>query len=326
MKKSILSLIGATCFVPLQTLSAASLEMVSPADYKTYQNSHNDTVSMSVIESVGANWKQYSNYLGKAEQWIWLSNDNTQLYWYSPENGSQLLLNSGDRVGTQYEVDIDGCTDRATVAAKNRSINLTSGSYDDVTRLDFSGYCFDAGLKSAWFVSQLGLIKWTEDSLLGEVEFELAHAKVNGMSIPNHQGIELSAQFPAETIMLNEQGSVEAAVTLINHSDAPMTLDFTSGQTFEIYLYNEKDTLVSLWSTGKMFTQALHSLEIQPGEVQRFGGELELVDLDGEPLDIGSYRMKIEVKGSFAPETTSHNPIPLSAESVLHLDSIMTHQ
>ena len=74
-----------------------------------------------------------------------------------------------------------------------------------------------------------------------------------------------------------------------------------------------------------MFTQALHSMEIKPGEAERFGGALDLKDLNGQPLDIGTYKIKIEIKGSFSPEASSFSHIPLSSESVLHLDNMMTH-
>ena len=305
--------------------SADSYLMTSPADYRSFKSSQNQSLSMSLIDTKGGNWKQYSSYFGKKNQWLWLSNDGQEIYWFNESKNAELLLNASDPVGTEYRVKIDGCTDRATLASKSDKVRVAAGDFDRSVRLDFSGYCFDEGLESAWFVPGIGLVKWSKDSMIGPVVFELEHAKVGNMTLPNQEGIELSAQFPAETVMLNNQNTIEASITLINHSDETITLDFTSGQTFEIYLYDDNEQLVSLWSSDMMFTQALHSMEFKPGEAERFGGALDLKDLNGQPLDIGTYKIKIEIKGSFSPEASSFSHIPLSSESVLHLDNMMTH-
>jgi hypothetical protein len=316
---------GLSVAVATTITSAQSYTMTSPVDYRSYKNSHGGTVSVSVVESSGANWKQYSSYFGKENQWLWVSNDGQKVYWYNESEETDLLFDAKDPVGTEYLVRIDGCTDRAVLADKSATATTLAGTFSNALRLDFSGYCFDEGLESAWFVPNVGLVKWTQDSILGSVEFELEHAKVGSMTLPNQGGIELSAQFPSEPIILNQQQSVAASITLVNHSDETIRLDFTSGQTFEIYLYDDNDQLVTLWSKDRMFTQALHSIEIKPGGAERFGGELELTNLDGQSLDIGTYKLKIEIKGSYSPEASSFSHIPLSAESVLHIDNMMNH-
>ncbi|AKE52476.1 BsuPI-related putative proteinase inhibitor [Kangiella geojedonensis] len=306
-------------------VSADNFVMTSPTDYRSYKSSQGEVISVGLMETMGANWKQYSSYFGQENQWLWVSHDGNRVYWLNESQQLDLLFDGDDPVGTEYQVRIDGCTDRAVLAGKEANLSSSAGDFNDLVKLDFTGYCFDAGLKSAWFAPGIGLVKWAQDSVLGVVEFELEHAKVDRMTLPNQNGIELSAQFPAETVMLNQQKNVETSITLINHSDQTLTLDFTSGQTFEIYLYDDQGELVSLWSSDMMFTQALHSMDIKPGAAERFGGELELKDLDGQPLDIGSYKIKIEIKGNLSPEASSFSHIPLSSESVLHLDNMMTH-
>lgn len=316
---------GVSVAVVAFTTSAQNYTMTSPADYRSYKSSHGETVSVSVVDSSGAKWKQFSSYFGKENQWLWVSNDGQKVYWYNESEETDLLFDAKDPVGTEYPIRINDCTDRAVLAEKSTTATSSAGTFNNALRLDFSGYCYDAGLESAWFVPNIGLVKWTQDSILGSVEFELEHAKVGNMTLPNQGGIELSAQFPSEPVFLNQQQTVEATITLINHSEETIRLDFTSGQTFEIYLYDDNDQLVTLWSKDRMFTQALHSIEIKPGSAERFGGELELSNLDGEKLDIGTYKLKIEIKGSYSPEASSFSQLPLSAESVLHLDNMMNH-
>lgn len=317
--------LGLSLAVVATTTIAKSYTMTSPTDYRSYKSSHGGTLSVGVVNSSGANWKQYSSYFGKKNQWLSVSNDGQKVYWLTEAQEAELLFDAQDSVGTEYRVRIDGCTDRAVLSEKSASAITSAGAFHNALRLDFSGYCFDEGLESAWFVPNLGLVKWTQDSILGSVEFELEHAKVGNMTLPNQGGIELSAQFPAEPIILNQQQAVEATITLMNHSDETIRLDFTSGQTFEIYLYDDNEQLVTLWSKDRVFTQALHSMDIKPGEAKRFGGELKLSNLDDQKLDIGTYKLKIEIKGSYSPEAKSFSHIPLSAESVLHIDNMMKH-
>ncbi|WP_223669641.1 BsuPI-related putative proteinase inhibitor [Kangiella shandongensis] len=307
-----------------QMAVAAPYIMVSPDDYQSFKSSHNTSITSSIIDAKGAHWKQYSNFLGKKNAWLWVSSDGQQLYWKNDDGSKQLLVDFDDTIGTKYDVQIGGCTHSATLAQKGGTVTSSAGQFEDAVQLSFSGYCFDEGLESAWFVPQIGLVRWNQDSILGSVAFELQHAKVDGMTVPNHKGLELTAQFPSEPIIGGQQSTVEAYITLRNHSERTVSLDFRSGQTFDIYLYDEHDQLVQQWSRDRMFTQALQTIDIQPGEVKRFGDEVELIDQNGKPLDIGTYRLKVEIVGSYSPEASAFSQQHLSAEAPLYIDKMMT--
>lgn len=143
------------------------------------------------------------------------------------------------------------------------------------------------------------------------------------MNYPAYKGIEVSASFPAETVMLNEADSVEAYMTLTNQTSEPIELTFNSGQLFDIYLYDSNDQLVSQWSNGRMFTQAFQTITLHPGQQERFGDKLELKDLSGNPLDVGTYKIKIEVKTSTKASGELFQLIPFEAEGQLQLDGMM---
>lgn len=153
------------------------------------------------------------------------------------------------------------------------------------------------------------------------MDYELEYAKLAGMNYPKYEGIEVVANFPAETVMLNETDSIEAYITLINQTAKPIELTFNSGQLFDIYLYDKNDRLVSQWSNGRMFTQAFQTVMLEPGQKKRFGDDLDLKDLKGNQLDIGSYKLKIEVKTSTKASGALFQLIPFEAEGQLNLDS-----
>ncbi|AOE50299.1 BsuPI-related putative proteinase inhibitor [Kangiella sediminilitoris] len=324
MKKSVeIVALSALVFTSQLALSA-SYTMVSPEDYQTFKNNRNQSITSSVIDSKGAHWKKYSSFLGKDNVWLWVSNEGDVLYWETESNNKKLLVDFNDPAGTQYNVQLDGCNDTATIVQKQQSLVTSAGEFKNAVELKFSGYCFDEGLDSAWFVPNVGLVEWTQDSLLGPVTFELQHAKVGGMTIPTHDGLEMTAQFPSEPVIINNQSTAEAYLTLRNHSDKLITLHFNSGQTYDIFLYDEQGELVQQWSHGMMFTQALQDIHLRPGDVHRFGGEIKLTDFKGNPLDVGTYRLKIEIVGHYGPEGSAFSQESLSAEAPLNIDKMMT--
>lgn len=139
------------------------------------------------------------------------------------------------------------------------------------------------------------------------------------MRLPNQENIELVAQFPSKTVLLDQQTSVEAHITVTNHSDDSVSIEFNSGQTFDIYLYDEQDILMNQWSADRMFTQALHSIEIKPGTSERFGGELALVNQADELLALGNYRLRIEIKGILNVKNRALTEASLSSQTSLEL-------
>lgn len=134
------------------------------------------------------------------------------------------------------------------------------------------------------------------------------------------QAIEIQSEFPSASVSLKDEASIEAYITLTNHSQHTLILDFPSSQTFDIFLFDQDNETVCQWSADKMFMQALQSVSIEPGRSQRFGGLLDLLDLERMPLIPGSYGIQIEVLGGATLDGKEVTK-PLIAESGLQLIS-----
>lgn len=303
--------------------SAAAGEIDSFNDYKEFNSSNGQSRTVALSDRYGSQWKSISQYLGK--QALWLKTTGNTISTLSQNGNPVKLVNLSDSVGTTYTVNLDNCTKLATVAEKAQPITTLAATFDSVVRIDFIGYCNDAGLLSAWFSQDVGLIKWSEQTIAGPVDYELEYAKLAGMNYPDYEGIEVSASFPAETVMLNQTDSVEAYITLTNQTAEPIELTFNSGQLFDIYLYDSNDNLVNQWSNGRMFTQAFQTITLEPGQKKRFGDSIGLTDLEGNQLDIGSYKLRIEVKSSTRASGSLFQMIPFEAEGQVNLDSMMNH-
>jgi len=320
-QNNIINLLFATSIIAVSSAKAGEVDSFN--DYKEFTSNYGQSKTVALSDRFGSQWKQVSNYLGK--EVMWLKTSANSISTLSQQSRSVKLVNFNDPIGTRYSVNLDSCTQSAILAGQVQSMTTLAANFDSVVRVEFDGYCNDAGLVSAWFSPEAGLIKWTEQTIAGTVDYELEYAKLAGMNYPAYEGIEVSANFPAEPIMLNETDSVEAYITLSNQTSEPIELTFNSGQLFDIYLYDSNDKLVNQWSSGRMFTQAFQTIILESGQNKRFGDSLELKDLDGNQLDIGSYKLKIEVKTSTKASGALFQLIPFEAEGQLNLDSMMNH-
>jgi len=60
--------------------------------------------------------------------------------------------------------------------------------------------------------------------------------------------------------------TVVMSITVVNPFDEPVTLQFTSGQTYDFAIWDSNGQKVWQWSDGKVFTQALQQRELAAGD------------------------------------------------------------
>ena len=300
-------------------LSANDYLMSQEGDEKTFSTRNTESV-VKIVDTYNGNWKRYSTFLGKANQWLWSSETNQEVYWLDSNNKYQLLVDFADSVGSSYEVNIDTCTTKAIIAEKNVSLFVDAGRFENTVRLSFEGPCADGGLLDAVFAPGVGLVSYTEQSIAGPVKTEIVSGNVDGVVYPLFTGIEMRAEFPAGTVLSNVQDKVSAYITLSNNSNRAETFVFPSSQLFAIVIFDAKGEEVNRWSANKRFMMAIQEVEIAAGSEERFGGVIELRNLNGQTLDVGSYRIRIELKGSNKPVASVFTAIPFSAESPLYID------
>ncbi|MHB1416094.1 MAG: BsuPI-related putative proteinase inhibitor [Chloroflexota bacterium] len=82
---------------------------------------------------------------------------------------------------------------------------------------------------------------------------------------------------------------VKFTVTVKNDGSAPAALQFNSGQRFDIVVLDAQGNEVWKWSNGMMFTMALGTLELQPGESKSFDATWDQKDGKGAQVGAGHY-------------------------------------
>ena len=303
--------------------SANSYLAWSTQDHGIFTSSRGGEHDVQVIDSYGDGWQKFSRFLGQGERWVWTRADSEVIYVYNNERrANEKLVSFADPVGKHYSVTLDSCTTSATLAEKNLSLDIAAGAFRNVVRMEFSGNCADAGVKQAWFAPEVGVVQWEEQSIMGPVVHVFARGAVAGKQYPV-PALQLIADLPRAHQVLANGSNINAGLTAVNNSASDMTLRFASGQEFEISLLSLSGELLNSWGANKRFIQAEHDVVIKAGGSHYFGGELALAALSGEALDVGTYLLRIELKGSHAPKATAFAPEALKVEAPLFLDRRM---
>jgi hypothetical protein len=104
---------------------------------------------------------------------------------------------------------------------------------------------------------------------------------------------------------------VALTLAVINAGRAPVTLQFSSGQKYDFEV-RRAGQVVWRWAADRMFTQALTSMTLAPGERKAFTETWKQVGNDGQAVPAGSYEV-------VATLTTMEKPQPRSTALTLRI-------
>lgn len=123
------------------------------------------------------------------------------------------------------------------------------------------------------------------------VALALAYLKEN-----NYVEIEDDALYPRLDTVVEEDG-ISFLFELVNPSDFDQTILYTSGQRFDMNVYNDLGDQVYNWSSNKSFIMMLEEIVIEKGSYQPYEISWDYKDLTGKKLPAGTY--KVMVNSSF---------------------------
>ena len=290
------------------------------------------THESQVLDTDGPNWKLFSDFLGQGETWVWTDASSEDVLFYNEDlNRTYRLANFSASVGTRWNHRFGACNTSATIGARGETVSTLAGSFANAIRLDFSSSCADAGIGSAWFAKGVGLVKWNEQSIAGPRETSLIEADIAGVrygatNTADTNGLEIKASFPGPRVLANVTPSVPVQLELTNNGSTPIEMHFNSSQMFEITIHDAQGEQVNAWSATRRFIQMMQTVQIAPGATQVFGGEIDLISLQtNAPLEVGSYTLRIELRGHDTPAASAFTQgTPYAAEAPLYVDYRMT--
>jgi hypothetical protein len=321
-----------TSFVLIFTLGLFA-NSVSANDYLIHKNDDSsiftqgtsDTI-LKIVDQSGAGWKQYSDFLGNQNQWVWT--DNTNQFWlYNESQESSYIFADLDAVvGTEYEIDFNDCTTKSQITGNDLTVQTIAGPLSNVIEVSFSGPCTDAGLTTALFAPGIGVISYGFSTIAGPITYQLDSAYIAGVHYQREQvssDISIMMDYSRNIVMLDEQNSLDVFMTIKNNSEKDYVLSFNSSQFFDIELINNADQIIYSWAADKRFLQYINEVIIPAGGQHQFGAAIKLQDTNYRLLDVGSYIVKLTLKGGEKHTASSFSSMPLSVQFPIHVDQRM---
>lgn len=115
-----------------------------------------------------------------------------------------------------------------------------------------------------------------------------AHAGDAGV---DNSELKLNLELSDLIVKTNEELIVD--LELLNKSQEDIVLNFSSAQSYEIYIKNWQKEVIYTWSADKMFTQAFKEITIEAGERQSFQEKIA-----AHQFSAGVYFLEAEIKSS----------------------------
>lgn len=136
-------------------------------------------------------------------------------------------------------------------------------------------------------------------------------------SVPVNGGSELRAESSFNVEAAVHEDHTKVKLLLHNQGNQPLLLTFPSSQQFEVIIQRASGEELYRYSKGKMFSQALTRVELQPGETKTWEATWNYDEnpyQKGETYTITGKLLPIEVNGKKAPANLFTETISYEAD------------
>ena len=250
MKRCLLFVIAASAF-------AQDLEYwpLTPGNQWIYRASLGEplTVEVTRLEAIGGNNYAMVRGLAGAGETPLRQQGNLLLVYDRITRQEKTYLDFAQPLDRNFPSAVHPCNPTAAIADRDAKEKLPLGDFSGLIAVRYnSANCADAGLTQDLFLPYIGLMLRTETSFTGPRSYDLVYARINGyihVAVPE-------TGFAVHTALAPRGWLVRMT---LRHTGK---LDFSSGQTFDISVRNERGEVVYTWSADKSFLAALQSIEV----------------------------------------------------------------
>lgn len=233
----------------------------------------NGLITLEVARTGEFEGLRYSLLRGmpRGEYWLRMDDDGRLLFFDTAEKVEKLWYNFGAPLGETYESGAPGSLGRAMVQSRNASLNSRIGVFANALQVVYPGV-FQVGVDREMFLPYIGLVRRVENT--GgptTATWDLIYARLRGSTVISTVETAFDISVDPATTRVPPEGAqtlvaippMQVRLSLRHTGDKPVELQFASGQEFDIAIKNDKGATVRVWSADKLFTQALHSLQVQ---------------------------------------------------------------
>ncbi len=235
--------------------------------YKTTEGRLADVQAVDVAGTASFEGRDYFLvHFFQRDVYLRVSTDGTLFEYDQNAKKEKVWIAFGTDAGQSFPTEIDNCDKTAKVESKAAKYSGPTGTFTNALQLSFVKSCTDAGIISETFLPYVGLVEHVVDNIAGARKYSLIYSRTGVTEVTTPE-IRFSLSLDAAVYPVSSAASqLVARLTLRNTTASPVTLQFPSGQTYELKIRNEKGEMVYQWSQGMAFTQIFRTENFGPGE------------------------------------------------------------
>ncbi|MCX6620080.1 MAG: BsuPI-related putative proteinase inhibitor [Acidobacteria bacterium] len=239
--------------------------------YRVNHLSGNDFVTVKVTAAKDFNGHTYFHLVGQpiGERWLRMAEDGT-VFSVDKEGGPETVwAYFGGEQGSTYTSTADACSPTAMVESTAGKYSGSLGAFENSFLIRYPpASCRDAGLEQDVFLPGVGLVRRVEQTIAGPRSYDLIYTRMGAVTSISDSRLSFSLGLDRCVYYGSSAGVrplVAVARLTLTARENPVTLLFSSGQSFDLAVHHEKGGEVYRWSSGKAFTMALRE-EVVEGE------------------------------------------------------------
>ena len=226
--------------------------------YRVTEGRFPDAQVVEVSGTAGFDGRDYFRvqFFGRAV-YLRTASDGTLYEYDANAKREKVWIAFGSDTGRTFTTEIDNCTMSGAIQGKALKYSGPVGSFTNSLQVKFTQSCADAGIQSETFLPYVGLVEHVVDNIAGPRKYSLVYSRT-GVTEVTTQEVRFSLSIDAASSL--------ARLTLRNTTPAPIPLTFSSGQSYDLKIRNEKGDVVYVWSADKTFAQVFRTESFGPGE------------------------------------------------------------
>ena len=220
------------------------------------------SVSVDGMETIGDQEYFSVNYFGRP---VLLRQDaeGAIVMYDRASNAEKPWLALAAPTGSSFATAIDQCSSRGLIEARDAEVKIPAGEFAEAVQVGFRGNCADAGFTQQFYVAGVGMISHEETSFAGPRRWELVYYRAGQR---NGTGRELSFTVALDATRYAPGSTAGVRLTLRSTNPEPLSLEYSSGQTYDIKIVDESGKVVYTWSADKLFIMIFRQEKFGPGE------------------------------------------------------------
>jgi hypothetical protein len=191
---------------------------------------------------------------------------------------------------------VDPCNAESVIESREAKYSGPIGEFVTGLAVKYTfGGCADAGLDGDVYLPSVGLVQRKWQTIAGTQQFDLIYAKLGETTFI--RGAEVSftlainrASYSPSTRWFNSTPLI-ARMTLNNSTDETLDAVFSSGQTYDLVIRNDKGETVYTWSATRTFPAVVRQEKFPRGE-KTWVEVIPLTTNDGTALPAGRYSLE----------------------------------